>query len=128
MVDATVDYTPDDQIHIEQLRLFGRVGVSDAEREKPQALAINITLWPSRRIDDLDDQIDQATDYAAVCEETQDFIKQREDHLIETLANSVAMFLLNRFSVRQVRIELRKFVLPDAAYTAVIVTRIATRD
>ena len=37
-----------DRIHIEQLAVYGRVGVPDSERAEPQRLSLNVTLWPKR--------------------------------------------------------------------------------
>ncbi len=34
------------QIHIEQLKVFARVGVPQTERARRQRLVLNITLWP----------------------------------------------------------------------------------
>ena len=33
-----------DAIHIEQLELFARIGVTDDERERPQRLTVSITV------------------------------------------------------------------------------------
>src|SRR6202030_1436812 len=115
----------EDQIHIEQLEMWGRVGVPDAERGKSQRLTLSITLWPFQLVDDVCDNIANTVDYSAVCEEAKAFVQNRQDRLIETLADATAMLLLKKFSVHKVRIELRKFVLPDAVYAPVIVTRTA---
>ena len=115
----------EDQIHIEQLEIWGRVGVADAEREKPQRLSVSITLWPFQRVDDLRDNVANTVDYSAVREEAKMFVQNRQDRLIETLADAIAMLLLKKFPIHKVRIELRKFVLPDAVYASVIVTRAA---
>jgi dihydroneopterin aldolase len=45
--------------------------------------------------------------------------------LIETLASELAAKFLQTFPIDKVRLELRKFVLPDANHAAVIVTRSA---
>jgi dihydroneopterin aldolase len=47
----------------------------------------------------------------------------RADKLIETLAAAIAAHLLAAFPIVRVRVELRKFILPDVKYVAVIVTR-----
>lgn len=124
----SVTRNSDDQIHIERLEIWGRVGVPDAERKKPQRLIANITLWPFLLVDDLHDNIKNAANYSEVCEETKKFVHDRQDRLIETLANATAMFLLKKFRIHKVRIELRKFVLADAAYVSVTVTRAAALD
>ena len=46
-----------------------------------------------------------------------------ELHLVETLASEIANGLVNRFPIRTLVVELRKFVLPDARYVSVKTTR-----
>ena len=115
----------DDQIHIEQLEIFARVGVPKAEREKPQRLTVNVTLWPRAQASDLRDDIGKAVNYSAVCEETKKFVQERSDSLIETLADGLATCLLKKFAITKITVELRKFVLPDTDYVSVTVTRTA---
>jgi 7,8-dihydroneopterin aldolase/epimerase/oxygenase len=112
-----------DQIHIEQLEVFAHIGVPDEERTQPQRLAISITLWPTRDSRDLDDDIGRAVNYAAVCVETKQFVLDRSDRLIETLADALANHLLNLFQIRGITIELRKFILPDVDFVSATVTR-----
>src|SRR5215472_12956007 len=115
--------TGEGHIHIEQLVIWARLGVSKSEQEKPQRLAANITLWPSFALHDANDELARTVDYAAVRDQVKTFVQQREDRLLETLTDATAMFLLKTFAIRKVRIELRKFVLDDAAFTSVTVTR-----
>ena len=117
-----------DAIHIEQLELSAKIGVTDVERAKPQRLTVSITIWPKEQFDSLRDDIARAIDYSAVCAATRDFVAARSDKLMETLAASLADQLLGTFPLRQVRIEVRKFVLPDAQYAAAVVMRSASID
>jgi len=112
-----------DAIHIEQLELLARIGVTDDERERPQRLTVSITVWPNEQFDHLGDDVARAIDYSVVSAAARDFVAGRSDKLIETLAEALAGYLLGLFRIRQVQIELRKFALPDAQYTAAIVTR-----
>jgi len=112
-----------DKIHIQELEIFARVGVSDEERAQPQRLTVNITLSPRVRFCDLREDITRTIDYSAVCHETRRLAGARRDKLIETLAGEIADHLLRTFPARQVSVELRKFVLADARYAAVFVNR-----
>jgi dihydroneopterin aldolase len=115
----------DDQVHIEQLELFARVGVTDSEREKPQRLLVSMTWSPRIMADDLHDQVSSTVSYSELCAETKTFAESRSDKLIETLAEKLAAHLLQKFPIRILTIELRKFVLTDAAYASVTITRAA---
>jgi len=116
------------QIHIEQLKVFARVGVPQTERARRQRLVLNITLWPARDLRDLQDRIAQTVDYSALCRDAKDFLSRQSPKLLETLANDLASHLLRKFPVRKIRVEIRKFVLKDAAYASVTVTRNASLE
>ena len=113
----------EDQIHIEQLEVFARIGVPDDERSAPQRLTFSITLSPMRDASKLDDQIAKTVNYAAVCAETKKFVRDRSDRLIETLADALAKHLLEVFEIRRITVELRKFILSDVKFVSVTVTR-----
>lgn len=122
------DRTPDaefsgDAIHVEQLEIFAHVGVPDHEREVPQRITISLTVWPIAGLHSLGDDINRTINYSAVARAVREFVDQRRDKLIETLAEKTAEHLLGTFAMRRVRIELRKFVLPNAPFVAVTLTR-----
>lgn len=120
--------TSEQYIHIEQLRVLAHVGVSQAERKRRQRLVLNITLWPARDLRDIKDAVSRTVDYSALCRNTRAFIGERSPKLLETLGNDLAAHLLRQFRVRKITIEIRKFVLKDAAYASVTVTRQAALD
>ncbi len=103
----------DDLIHIRELEISACVGVPDAERAKPQRLTVSITLWPMAGFHELDDQLEKTVNYADVCREVKEFVAGRNDKLIETLGDAIARHLLRAFPLRRVRLELRKFILPE---------------
>ena len=112
-----------DEIHIEQLEVFTRVGVPEEERAKPQKLTVSISFWPYRQTSDLADHIERTVNYSTVAEETKNFLRDQAVSLIETLAERLASHLLKSFPIQKLTIELRKFVLQDAKYVSITVTR-----
>jgi dihydroneopterin aldolase len=112
-----------DEIHIEQLEVFTRVGVPDEERANPQKLTVSISFWPYQQTSDLADHIERTVNYSTVAEETKNFLRDQAVSLIETLAEGLASHLLKSFPIQKLTIELRKFVLPDAKYVSITVTR-----
>ena len=116
------------EIHIEQLKVFAHVGVPRAERAKRQRLVLNITIWPARDLRDLDDRLARTVDYSALCQDAKSFLSRQSPKLLETLTNDLAAYLLRKFRVRKISVEVRKFVLKDAAYASVTVTRVASLD
>jgi dihydroneopterin aldolase len=114
-----------DEIHIEQLDVFARIGVPEQERANPQRLTVSISFWPYRQTSDLADHIQRTVNYSAVAEETKNFVRDQSVSLIETLADRLASHLLKSFPIQKVTIELRKFALDDAKYVSTTVTRTA---
>jgi dihydroneopterin aldolase len=112
-----------DHIHIEQLEIFARVGVTENERASPQRLTLAITVWPTESFEQLQDDITRTVNYSAICAAAREFVRDRRDKLIETVAAHLASHLLEVFPVQKVQIELRKFDLPDAKHVSVTVTR-----
>jgi dihydroneopterin aldolase len=118
-----VERAESDRIHIEQLEIFARVGVTENERANLQRLTLTITVWPNVKFENLEDDIIRTVNYSAICAAAREFVRDRTDKLIETVAAHLASHLLEAFSVQKVQIELRKFVLPDAKHVSVTVTR-----
>jgi FolB domain-containing protein len=112
-----------DEIHIEGLEVFAHIGVPEEERAQSQRLTFHLRLWPARSLPELNDDIERAVNYAAICDEVKSFVPSRRDKLIETLADALANHLLERFEIRKITIELRKYVLPEVEFVSVSVTR-----
>lgn len=112
-----------DQIHIEELEVFARVGVTENERSKPQRLTLSITIWTATGFQDLQDDIARTVNYSAVAVTSCEFLRENPGKLIETSATRLATHLLQTFPIQKVQLELRKFVLPDAKHVSVSVTR-----
>ncbi len=114
-----------DEIHIEQLAVAARIGVSDEERANLQRLIVSISFWPSQQVHDLADKIDETVNYSAVAEKARNFVRDHSVNLIETLADRLAKHLLNSFPMQKVAVEVRKFALEDAKYVSASVKRTA---
>lgn len=115
--------TARDLILIDELEISAHIGVPDAERSQPQRLTASITISSAHGFAGLEDELAKTVDYSAVAREVKQFVAARNDKLIETLADAIASHLLETFSLERVRIELRKFVLPDAKFVAAICER-----
>ena len=113
----------DESIHIAELEVLARVGVSKNERDRPQRIVVNIDLVAPIAFAEMNDDIMQTVNYCAVAAETRDFVSGNIFSLLETLAASLADHLMQHFAATQLAIEMRKFVLPDASYVAVRTSR-----
>jgi FolB domain-containing protein len=114
-----------DQVHLEQLELNVRIGVTDDERAKPQRLLLNITIWPKAEFNHLQDDIDKAVNYVGLCRSARELVEGREWRLIETVASGLASHLLATFELTTAEVEVRKFVLPKTEYVSATARRSA---
>jgi FolB domain-containing protein len=111
-----------DSIRIHGLEVQTRIGVGDDERSRPQRLVLDVVLETDFR--GAQDDIDRATDYAAVASWLTAECARREVRLLETLSEDLAAGLLEGFPrVGVVVLEIRKFVLPDTESVSVRVRR-----
>ena len=112
-----------DCIRICDLEVFYRVGVPDEERARPQRLLITVEMESDFGPCAAADEISQTIDYFAVSQRLLTFGKLRSWKLIETLASEMAEMVLREFRPYSVKIEVKKFIIPEARYVSVSLSR-----
>lgn len=111
------------QIQIADLEVSYRVGVPDAERAQPQRLLLTVLLECDFTAAIHDDDLAATIDYYAVSQYLLDYGQHREWKLIEKLAGNIAADLLAKFKPQRVSVEVKKFIISQARYVSVTVTR-----
>jgi 7,8-dihydroneopterin aldolase/epimerase/oxygenase len=112
-----------DAIEIQELEVFYRVGVPEAERAHPQRLLLCVRMELDFTKAAQSDALEETVDYYSVSQHLLGFGSGRSWRLIEKLAVDLAEFLLARFKLRRVEVEVRKFIIPEAGHVAVRVMR-----
>jgi FolB domain-containing protein len=112
-----------DQIVIQDLEVFYRVGVPAEERAKPQRLLLTIELEHDFTLAAAADDLAKTIDYYLLSRRLLAFGEDRDWKLIETLAVDLVAMILAEFSPARVAVEVKKFVLPEARWVAVRVRR-----
>ena len=112
-----------DTIIISDLEVFYHVGTTEAERAKPQRLLLTLELFHDFKSAANSDNLAETIDYDAVAKRLVQFGQGCHWELIETLAVDLAKIILEEFSPKAVSVEVKKFVVPQARYVAVKVTR-----
>jgi dihydroneopterin aldolase len=112
-----------DHLHIQGLTVVAHIGVPDAERQFPQHLKLNVTLWPSQPLTGLNDELHGTIDYAAVADHLYALSATKPRKLIETLAEELIDSLLVHFPVQRVQLQIEKFILPATDYVRVSLTK-----
>ena len=112
-----------DTIVISDLEVCYRVGVPEEERRYPQRLLLTVEMQSDFAAAVRADSIDATVDYFAVSQMLLKFGEGKEWRLIEKLAADIASAILERFRPVSVMVELKKFVIPQAQFVAVRLTR-----
>ena len=98
-----------DEIRIDNLKVYAYHGVYDSEKEKGQNFYVNAVLHTDFSKAAENDDIELATDYAAVCQTIKEVMTVKKYDLIETVAERVAEQILISFErINAVDVEIRK--------------------
>ena len=115
-----------DTITIKDLEVFYCVGVPEEERAKPQRLLLTIEMGRDFRAAAVEDELGETIDYFAVTQRLLGFGEGVHWKLIETVAADIAQMILEDFEPLSVTVEVKKFIIPQAAYISTRVTRAKT--
>jgi dihydroneopterin aldolase len=113
-----------DTILIEELEAHFRVGVPDEERRQPQRLLISLELEKDFTQAARQDAVELTIDYDALTRSLLSWGQDRQWKLIETLACEIADWVLKAYQVERVRVEIKKYILPNTRHVGVRVERI----
>ena len=97
-----------DKIFIHALKAEAIIGIYDWERQVRQTVLIDLELAADIRKAALTDSIDDTLNYKRVAKRILAFVESSQFHLVETLAEHVAMLVLDEFGISWVRIILSK--------------------
>jgi 7,8-dihydroneopterin aldolase/epimerase/oxygenase len=97
-----------DKIFIHALKTEAIVGIFDWERQVKQTVIVDIEISADIRKAALSDSIDDTLNYKRVAKRVLSFVEESKFHLVETLAEHIAMLILDDFGVAWVRISLSK--------------------
>jgi dihydroneopterin aldolase len=97
-----------DKIFIHALKAEAIIGIFDWERQVKQTVLIDVELSADIRRAALTDAIADTLNYKAVAKRILSFIEASQFHLVETLAEHIAMLVLEDFGVAWVGIKLSK--------------------
>lgn len=100
------------RVVIERLEFQGRCGVTPAERQRPQPLAIDVELDCDGTAAEAVDQINKTVDYAHVAERIVELGETQNCALLETFTEQILTMLFTEFPVAKVSLWLRKLAPP----------------
>jgi FolB domain-containing protein len=101
-----------DQVFITDLLVRGIIGINDWEREKPQNINLNITLFTDLRKAGETDDLTYSVSYRTIAKKAQAHAEKAERFTVEALAEDIARICLEESNVVKVRVRVEK---PGAA-------------
>jgi len=97
-----------DKIFLSALKTEAIIGIFDWERQVKQTVIIDLKMSADIRKAALSDSIDDTLNYKRVAKRVLAFVEASKFHLVETLAEHIAMILLEDFGISWVGITLSK--------------------
>ena len=115
------------RITIVDLEVHYCVGVTDEERSKPQRLLVTVEMNLEFTTAALTDRVEKTIDYHKVANDLLHFGEGRSWKLLERLVSNIADRVMAEYRPDSVVIEVKKFVIPQARYVAVSLSRTRSR-
>src|SRR6185312_11482222 len=103
--------------------VFYHIGITDAERAKPQRLLITVEMDYDFSIAAQSDRLDRTINYFEVAQELLKYGEGRNWKLLEKMTANVEDFIMNRFKPEAVTVEIKKFPIPQAKHVSVMLAR-----
>lgn len=98
----------EDRIEIKDLLLRGILGINDWEREKPQDILINLTLFADLKPAGASDAIDDTVNYRTIAKQVIDHVEHSARYTVEALAEDIARICLGTPGVERVQVRVEK--------------------
>lgn len=101
-----------DKLTLDDVRFFGRHGVTKAEESVGAWFSVDVVLSADLTAAAISDDLGAAIDYGAVAKRVVEIGTGPRVNLIERLAGMIAESLLREFPAREVRVRVRKMTAP----------------
>lgn len=97
-----------DQVIIKDLLVRGIIGINDWEREKPQDILINVTIYSDLRKAGETDDISFSVNYRTIAKQAQARAETAERLTVEALAEDIAKICLQQPGAIKARVRIEK--------------------
>ena len=108
-----------DWLRLARIQAYGHLGVTQKEREQGQRIEADVELAYAPSAKRRPDVLDDAMDYEEVHRLVRSQIEMSRCRLLETLAEELALALIQEFDTPRVRVHLRKLHVPVADFTVI---------
>ncbi len=113
-----------DKTFIKDLKIRAILGILDQEREIPQDVLVNVTVFTDPRPVNAPDDISVCVDYASLANEIRALVEGARRFTVEALAEDIAQVCLGRPQVRKAIVRVEKpEAVPEAGSVGVEIER-----
>lgn len=97
-----------DEIFIEDLLIRGVIGISEREREQPQDILVNITIFTDTFKAGRSDDVNDSVNYRTVAKKVLAHVEKVNRYTVEALAEDIADLCLEEPGVHSVKVRVEK--------------------
>lgn len=97
-----------DRIHVKNLLLRAIIGLNDWEREKPQDILINLTLFTDMRAAGRSDDAADILNYRSITKAVIEYVENSQHYLVEALATEIARICVVDHDAARVIVQVEK--------------------
>jgi len=97
-----------DEIFIHDLLIRGVIGISEREREQPQDILVNVTIFTDIAEAGRSDKVDDSVNYRTVAKKILAHVEQIKRYTVEALAEDIAQLCLAEDKASGARVQVEK--------------------
>jgi len=115
------NYAPaqrEESVIIKDQRIICHIGVPDEERAEAQEIRLDAILKTKAPFSAMAEDIEKTINYDLLSRRLEALAQSQPTKLIETLAHRLAQCCVEEFGAISAEIEIRKFIMPNMAYSA----------
>lgn len=102
------DDTTADAIFLQDMQVDAVIGIWEWERRIRQTVSIDLKIGIDIRKAAATDTIEDSLNYKQVAKRVQEFVRDSEYHLVETLAENIASVVLTEFDIPWIELRVNK--------------------
>ncbi|MEN6571985.1 MAG: dihydroneopterin aldolase [Anaerolineaceae bacterium] len=97
-----------DEIFIKDLLIRGVIGITEREREQPQDILVNITVFADSTHAGLTDDLNASVNYRTIAKKTLAYVEQAKRYTVEALAADIMKLVLEESNVLGAKVKVEK--------------------
>ncbi|RGB34019.1 Dihydropteroate synthase-like protein [Rhizophagus diaphanus] len=98
----------DDRIFVQDLRLNAIIGINPWEREEKQSVIVNLTIYPTYKVDSSKDYVIKPHNYRTIVRTVSKHVEESKYKTVEAFATSIARIAITECHVNKITIKVEK--------------------